>query len=94
MEANAVEAATGTELDSFFDINKSENREEDKGPLGVKNHPWLWVTYVNMPSGKGADDTKFKGYSWTGKFWKPRVNKSDTIGRIHSVFVGAQLTER
>ena len=78
LEANAVEAASGTELDSFFAINR---KNEDR--------PERWVKYVDMPSGKGADDPDFKGYTWTGKLWKPRVNKSDTIGRIHSVFVGS-----
>ena len=92
MEANAVEAATGTELDAFFIINsKNEGEHIDcpQGLYGVKDRPDRWVKYVDMPSGKGADDTDFKGYTWTGKLWKPRVNKSDTIGRIHSVFVGS-----
>ena len=87
MEANAVETAANTELNAFFIINNDEN--EGEGHYGVKNRPERWVKYVDMPSGKGADDTEFKGYTWTGKLWKPRLNKSDTIGRIHSVFVGS-----
>ena len=81
MEANAVETAANTELNAFFIINNDEN--EGEGHYGVKNRPERWVKYVDMPSGKGADDTEFKGYTWTGKLWKPRLNKSDTIGRIH-----------
>ena len=41
----------------------------------VENYPWLWVEHVNMPSGKGAEDTNFNGYTCTGKFWKRAMSE-------------------
>ena len=52
IEANAVEAAAGTVLTAFFNINAFDYEEKDSN---VQNRPKRWMKYDNMPSwGTGA----------------------------------------